>query len=315
MNPAALDAYLGMLAGRADPNELLELRRRLPSDGMASEFHPIHDREQLARAVMEHAGHTDVYIGCAPRTRAAGTKDAIRHVWVLWAECDGARAVEAARSFRPAPSVIIGSGSGSNCHAYWPLIEPLSAPAAEVANLRLAAALGADLACFDASRILRPPGTWNYKREPPTPVVAMRMAVEQAFVAADVVRNAPPVNEERIAHRWRPQPRRGDRADPLLGIDPAVYVSNLVGRWPGRNHKVACPFHEDRRPSLHVFPTPERGWCCFSCGRGGSIYDLAAALWGVTPRGREFLQLRRELLQRFAGDIERARVARGLERT
>ena len=35
---------------------------------------------------------------------------------------------------------------------------------AEAANLRLAVAIGADLACFDASRILRPPHTWDPPR-------------------------------------------------------------------------------------------------------------------------------------------------------
>jgi hypothetical protein len=243
-----------------------------------------------------------------------GTKDAIRRVWTLWAECDGQDAVRAVHAFDPKPSVIIGSGSDSNCHAYWPLTEPLSAPAAEAANLRLAVALGADVACFDASRILRPPGTWNYKRRPPTPVVALRMEPGRRFSPEEVVRNAPAVDDDRIAHRWRAQTVRTRPGDPLLGIPPSVYVSNLVGRAPGRNHKVACPFHEDQRPSLHVYPTAERGWCCFSCGRGGSIYDLAAALWGVTPRGREFVRLRQELLRRFAQELERPVPARGLGR-
>src|SRR5262249_49691909 len=113
VSPKALDAYLRMLAGDAEPNELLELRRRLPSGGMATEFHPVHQRSNLARAIERHASRTDVYVGCAPRTRAAGSKDAIRRVWTLWAECDGQDAADAVHQFVPRPSVIIGSGSGS----------------------------------------------------------------------------------------------------------------------------------------------------------------------------------------------------------
>ncbi len=60
-----------------------------------------------------------------------------------------------------------------------------------------------------------------------------------------------------------------------------------------------CPFHSDVHPSLHVYPAADRGWCCFSCGRGGSIYDLAAALWGMGTRGKEFLELKRLLRERF----------------
>jgi len=49
--------------------------------------------------------------------------------------------------------------------------------------------------------------------------------------------------------------------------------------------KLWCRFHEDTHPSFHVYPTPAQGWHCFSCRTGGSIYDLAAALWDLEPRG------------------------------
>jgi hypothetical protein len=178
----------------------------------------------------------------------------------------------------------------------------------------LATALGADVACFDASRILRPPGTWNHKYRPPARVATLHLETDRRFDIRVVLRNAPTVNEDRLERRWRPPVQRSSSDDPLLSIEPSVYVTDLVGRPPGRNHKVSCPFHEDRTPSLHVFPTPERGWCCFSCGRGGSIYDLAAGLWGMAPRGREFIQLRDELRQRFAAEVGRSRDRIGLER-
>ncbi len=40
---------------------------------------------------------------------------------------------------------------------------------------------------------------------------------------------------------------------------------------------------------------PPGGWYCFGCGRGTSVYDLAAELWNVEPRGAEFVELRRRL--------------------
>jgi hypothetical protein len=201
----------------------------------------------------------------------------------------------------------IGSGSGANCHAYWPLREPLSPAQAEAANLRLAHALGADLACFDASRILRPPGSYNHKHRPPTPVTLIELRRDVAFDAREVVGTLPQVGVERVARRWEPRPARDTRGDPLLMIEPATYVANLLGARPGRNHKVKCPFHAEERPSLHVYPTAERGWTCFSCGRGGSIYDLAAGLWGMETRGRAFLDLRAQLLDRFAPELAMAR--------
>jgi hypothetical protein len=70
--------------------------------------------------------------------------------------------------------------------------------------------------------------------------------------------------------------------------------------------------HDDRTASLHVYPEPERGWFCFGCRRGGSIYDLAAGIWlpwAGSPReadrplrGREFLELRQRLSRLLAAE-------------
>lgn len=39
--------------------------------------------------------------------------------------------------------------------------------------------------------------------------------------------------------------------------------------------KLSCPKHSDSDPSLHVYPG-DKGWYCFSCGRGGDGWDLLA---------------------------------------
>jgi DNA primase len=74
-----------------------------------------------------------------------------------------------------------------------------------------------------------------------------------------------------------------------------VYVQALTGRAVGRDGKVACPFHPDDTPSSHAYQEPERGWYCFGCGRGGSIFDLAAEVYGLSARGRDFVELRQRL--------------------
>ena len=91
-------------------------------------------------------------------------------------------------------------------------------------------------------------------------------------------------------------PSRALSSDPLLALAPRDYVERLLGQAVGRSGKVLCPFHADGTPSLHVYPEPGRGWYCYGCGRGGSVYDLAALLWGHTgTRGSEFVALRDEL--------------------
>jgi hypothetical protein len=274
---------------------------------MASEFHPVADRAALMSAINSRAETTDVYVGCAPRSRADGRKRAIEQVWVLWAECDGRDAARAARGHSPRPGLVVASGSGSNIHAYWPLRVPVSPRVAEAANLRLASAFGADMACFDASRILRPPGTWNHKHQPPRRVELVEQRLAVRFDVDQVVGGLRHVDTSVVERRWQEDvPGRKRVRDPLLLIPPSVYVAELMGVRATPERKVRCPFHDDERPSLHVYRNADRGWCCFSCRRGGSIYDLAAALWGMGTKGREFLELRRLLTERFSVELSRA---------
>jgi len=292
--------FLAALAATAGGGELLELRYRL-EDGQR--MGRVFDRPVRLRALATRAialgRRTDVYVGCAPRTRRHGGRDAVERAFVLWADCDGEQAVAALSEFEPTPAIVIGSGSGSNCHAYWPLTEPLARDDVERANRRLAHALGADPASADGARILRIPGTLSHKHNPPSRVDAIRLDTERRVNAADVVGGLPdPPAPARTTFAPPATLARGD--DPLLTIAPEVYVRRLLGVDVPRHRKVPCPFHEDRHASMHVYATAERGWYCFgACRRGGTIYDLAAPLYGYAARGEEFLRLRTELRRLF----------------
>jgi hypothetical protein len=291
-------AFFGALAGPRNDSEFLELRYRL-DDGqrMGQLFdHPTRLRGLATRA-LALGRRTDVYVGCAPRTRRHGARTAVQRAFVLWVDCDGDDAVAALREFEPQPSIVIASGTGRNCHAYWPLAEPLAAEEIERANRRLAYALGADVASADAARILRVPATFSHKHQPPIPVDAVRLEVDRRLVVADVAGALPDPPQ---ARRATPASASHHGDDPLLTVAPDVYVQRLLGVEVPRHRKVRCPFHADRHASLHVYETAERGWFCFGrCRRGGTIYDLAAPLYGYTARGEDFLRLRNELRQLF----------------
>ena len=215
------------------------------------------------------------------------------------ADCDGEDCVAALGAFEPEPAIVIGSGTGGNCHAYWLLTAPLARDELERANRRLAHALGADPASADAARILRVPGTFSHKHEPPTPVDAIRLDRDRRVDAIDVVGGLlDPPTPTPGAFTTAPAQERGD--DPLLAIAPDVYVRRLLGVEVPRHRKVPCPFHDDRHASLHVYERAEQGWYCFgACRRGGTIYDLAAPLFGYAVGGEDFLQLRTELRRLF----------------
>jgi hypothetical protein len=292
--------FLAALAGTSGPGELIELRYRLEDGQRMGQFFDGPDRLRgLATRAIVLGRRTDVYVGCAPRTRRHGGRDAVDRSFVLWADCDGEDAVAALGAFEPSPAIVIASGSGSNCHAYWPLIEPLARDEFECANRRLAYALGADPASADAARILRIPGTLSHKHDPPTAVDAIRLDTDRRVDAADVVGSLP--DPPAPAPARAPTVSVADRGDdPLLAIAPDVFVRRLLGVDVPRHRKVPCPFHADRHASLHVYETAERGWYCFgACRRGGTIYDLAAPLCGYTARGEDFLRLRAELRRLF----------------
>lgn len=290
-----LVAYLATLAGPEGEREgYLELRHRRRGGAMRQRFFDAlipHGAGVTAR-VLSASG--DVFVGCAPRTRRNGAKDAIDRAWVLWADCDSDDAIDRLAAVDPQPTMLVRSGRG--LHAYFALDAPLDPHALEQANRRLAYALGADAACADAARVLRPPLTLNYKYDPPAPVRIVGFTGSRLAARAVVGALPDPALPTRVGHG---QSKRDD-PDPLLQIDPAVYVAALTGQRVGRDRKVLCPFHPDQTPSLHAYADPADGWFCFGrCRRGGSIYDLAAPLLGYDTRGADFVALKAELHTRF----------------
>jgi hypothetical protein len=293
----ALGRYLDALFGGEPAGGLIELRWKLPSGGMGQGFIDCRDHAAVAAQIARRGAVSDVYVGVAPRRRCFGGRDAVERVHVLWADCDDATAIERLGSFVPEAAIVIRSGSGR--HAYWPLSPPIGPDEAEQANRRLAHALGADPRATDAARILRPPGTRNFKSGPPCSVEVERLAIEM-FDAAGVVGALPDPPTARPparlgSKRWHEDGDRKGVADPLDSIAPRMYAELLTGQPVGRDGKITCPFHADRTPSLHVYDEPERGWVCYGCGRGGTIIDFAATLWGIEPRGDGFHELRRRL--------------------
>jgi len=115
-------------------------------------------------------------------------------------------------------------------------------------------------------------------------------------------RRALPVNNQKRSSRSNVTPLRPDRVeDSMLTIPAPSYFEALAGIAVSDNGgTVNCPSprHDDRSPSCRVYPG-DRGWHCFGCGRGGSIYDLASELSGIGTRGAEFRRLREWIAQRI----------------
>jgi hypothetical protein len=71
----------------------------------------------------------------------------------------------------PEPTAIVRS-SEDRRHLYWRLTRPVPAMWAQEMNRRLATWAGADVGAANLARVLRAPGTKNYKRHPEVHLVA-----------------------------------------------------------------------------------------------------------------------------------------------
>lgn len=84
------------------------------------------------------------------------------------------------------------------------------------------------------------------------------------------------------------------RDDQKLQIQQATDIVRLIGqeillRSRGREFVGLCPFHDDKKPSLHVSPTKQI-YKCFSCGAGGDVFAFVMNYHRMTfPEAMAFL--------------------------
>ena len=279
--------WLAALAGNEPSDSFLEIRPLKPSG--AQEWIPIRELRHGVDAIMRLRDRHEVFVGVCPRTGRGGKAENVVRCWSLVADCDSPESVERLRRFRPLPSIVVES-SPSKRHAYWPLRRPLENDAATGAKQALVRALGSDEAVCDPARVMRTPASVHRKGKPVS-VRCLRLKIK-VFDAKDVVGSLP---ARRITEPPKTRPVLSS-SDALDAIPASEYIPLLTGCELGRDHKLLCPFHDERTPSLHAYPTPEQGWTCFGCGLGGSIIDFGAHLYGLEPRGRDFHEIRKRLL-------------------
>lgn len=299
---AALRVQLGAIVTPRPRGGFLEVRWRLARGGMGRMFHPAERVNAAMQTILAVGAKTDVYVGVAPRTRQEGTAAAVERTHLLWADLDSPDALERLGAFPHRPTLLVASGTG--CHAYWTLRDPggLEARWIAQANRRLAYALAGDPRSCDPARILRPIGTGNHKTSPARRVELVGFAFT-AYDVRELVGDLPDPPDAKPAPKPRPPRPRDAEHDVLDTIAPADYIEALTGNVADAEGKVRCPLpdHEDRTPSCHAYPDPGRGWYCYGCSRGGGIIDLAAALWNIEPRGRDYHDLRRRLAATLLG--------------
>lgn len=127
----------------------------------------------------------------------------------------------------------------------------------------------------------------------------VRIATEHRLVEWDEgwQRRSRAVSKAQVAPEADWTPSRDD--DPLIEIPARVYIEALTGEDVPANGQMCCPLpdHDDHQPSFRAYQGA--AWRCFGCNRTGTIYDFAAILWDVEPRGRGFVEIHKRLRSIF----------------
>lgn len=179
-------------------------------------------REEFDKLVQEYVAQgRDVYFGCSKfGDQNTRTKDNVASIKAFWIDldCGEAKAVVNEKTGRPdgyidqetaltelakfceliglPDPLIVNSGRG--IHAYWPLKEAVDRAAWEPVAARLNELcvlhnLYVDASVFEAARVLRVPGTLNFKDTPPKPVSVLSDADDIEY---EVIKGLLGVKEE-----------------------------------------------------------------------------------------------------------------------
>ncbi|MFN8113159.1 MAG: DNA-primase RepB domain-containing protein [Solirubrobacterales bacterium] len=273
VDPRAIERFLGLLFPQGSQG-FTEIRA-IAADGAGAKrtFIPLPELRDTAKVVGAWQGTRNVFVGVAARTREAGTKDAVGPVHVAWVDIDDAGAGDSLKQFEPAPTLIVASGTPGHLHAYWALSDAVEPSAIEEINRALAERLGGDPAVVDAARVMRVPGTLNFKHDPPAE--AQIVSSSGTTYLAGELRGALGLDEaaDKSGGPTAKGAQAGEASEPVRKV-----MDHLEGVKPTATGWTAlCPAHDDHNPSLSV-AEGEDGRCLIHCFAGCSADDVVAEL-------------------------------------
>jgi hypothetical protein len=196
------ELYFSSLHHSLGGDELIEVRHKLPGEGQPMSRKFLADPAEAARYAAS-LRHEEVYAGVAPRRGEDGTKSGIMRLDTVWADLDAkdghtreGRLCQL-RTLPHQPSMLIWTGGGF--HAYWTLVKPAEGPEnmdqAELVMQRLAIGLDGD-PVHDRSRILRVPGTYNFKYQEPRSVEIEQLYPDRRYELAQLQEMAESLPDE-----------------------------------------------------------------------------------------------------------------------
>lgn len=201
------------------------------------------NRSSAAQFIIDQSPSVDVFIGPALyKTDTDATKENVLGSFVSWVDIDGTYRPEGAPI---KPSFAVQSSDKDHLHFYWRMDSwNTSVESIEDANFKLAYNLEADNSGWDSTQVLRPPCTYNHKRNRfASEVMVNGGAVKgnwSSFQSLPVPENArdsplqnkhlneiPPVDKVIAEHDWpsdfmnlfkKPEIEQGKRSGAIMAI-------------------------------------------------------------------------------------------------
>lgn len=273
-----LDAALNLFALLFPSGAEGYLEVRSISDGKAAgRFWPLQRAEISVTLVRQEITAGDYYVSAAPRVRRSGKKVDVECGYVVWVDLDSETGLADLQSFELEPSAVVATGSLGHCHAYWGLEQPLDVPDLERINRALAGRLGGDKNCVDGARVMRIPGTFNYKHSPPQ--LAELVSCSGVRYKVDEIEALLTDQLDAVSKSAK---KMVEKRNLGTGDGPVEVVLEKLEevQASGEGWKALCPAHEDRRPSLSISEGDD-GRCLVKCHAGCETEDVVVAL-GLT---------------------------------
>lgn len=154
------------------------------------------------------------------------------------------------------PSVVIDSGGG--IHAYWLLDEPYIIDtearhgAIEHVQNVWPAIVGADTTVHDLCRVLRVPGSWNYKYQPRREVTWLRYELDRLYTLQSLAEHIPPVVKAAPRIRWASKSTHSITAY-NTATDIASLLQDYGYAWHGSmQRRMISPWSDSKRDGVIV---------------------------------------------------------------
>lgn len=126
------------------------------------------ERVELHDWIITNSLTADVYLSPVIYREKSAVKSSVKCSQVVWVEFDGEEQIVFPPGLKP--TALIQTSSSTHVHAYWG-VDSIDVSTLEDINRRLTFHLQADSSGWDATQLLRPPGTNNHKYQSPIPVL------------------------------------------------------------------------------------------------------------------------------------------------